>query len=46
MTHCSRLTTERHLEGGWTGRRFQVGTNKELLDAEVFAIWQALRVLE
>ena len=32
--------------GGWTGRRFQLGTNKEVFDAEVFAIWQALRVLE
>ena len=33
-------------EGGSTGRRFQLGTNKEVFDAEVFAIWQALRVLE
>ena len=30
-------------EGGWTGRRFQLGTNKEVFDAEVFAVWQALR---
>ena len=33
-------------EGGWTGRRFQLGTNKEVFDAEVFATWQALRILE
>ena len=33
-------------EGGWTGRRFQLGKNKEVFDAEVFAVWQALRVLE
>ena len=33
-------------EGGWTGRRFQLGRNKEVFDAEVFAVWQALRALE
>ena len=33
-------------EGGWTGRRFQLGKNKEVFDAEVFAVWQALRALE
>ena len=32
--------------GGWTGRRFQLGKNKEVFDAEVFAVWQALRALE
>ena len=31
---------------GRTGRRFQLGTNKEVFDAEAFAIWQALRALE
>ena len=31
---------------GWTGRRFQLGTNKEVFDAEVFAIYQALRAIE
>ena len=31
--------------GGWTGRRFQLGKNKEVFGA-VFAIWQALRALE
>ena len=36
----------RSTEGGWTGRRFQLGKNKEVFDAEVFAIWQALRALE
>ena len=33
-------------EGGWTGRRFQLGKNKEVFDVEVFAVWQALRALE
>ena len=32
--------------GGWAGRRFQLGTNKEVFEAEAFAIWQALRALE
>ena len=32
-------------EGGWTGRRFQLGINKEVFDAEVFPVWQALRAL-
>ena len=31
---------------GWTGRRFHLGNNKEVLDAEVFAIYQALRAIE
>ena len=31
---------------GWTGRRFHLGTNKEVFDAEKFAIYQALRVLD
>ena len=31
---------------GWTGRRFYLGTNKEVFDAETFAIYQALRVLD
>ena len=30
---------------GWTGRRFQLGSNKEVFDAEVFAIYQAPRVV-
>ena len=25
--------------GGWTGRRYHLGTNKEVLDAETFAIY-------
>ena len=36
----------RSLEGAWTGRRFLLGKNKEVFDAEVFAVWQALRALE
>ena len=31
---------------GWTGRRFHLGDNKEVFDAEVFAIYQALRIFE
>ena len=30
----------------WTGRRFHLGTNKEVFDAEVYAIYQALRIFE
>ena len=30
----------------WTGRRFYLGTNKEVFDAETFAIYQALRILD
>ena len=26
-------------EGGWTGRRFQLGKNKRDFDAGVFAVW-------
>ena len=29
---------------GWTGRCFHLGNNKEVFDAEVFAICQALRI--
>ena len=29
---------------GWVGRRFHLGNNKEVFDAEVFAIYQALRI--
>ena len=32
--------------GGWTGCRFHLGNNKEVFDAEVFAIYQALCVFE
>ena len=37
-----------HLAGCecWTGRRFHLGDNKEVFDAEVFAIYQALRIFE
>ena len=31
---------------GWHGRRFHLGNNKEVFDAEVFAIYQTLRVFE
>ena len=33
-------------EEGWTGKRFHLGTNKEVFDAEVYAIYQALRIFE
>ena len=32
--------------GGWSGCRFHLGTNKEIVNAEVFAIYQALRVVD
>ena len=31
---------------GWTGRRFHLGTNKEVLNAEVYSICQALSIAE
>ena len=31
---------------GWSGRRFHLATNKEVFDAEVFAIFQALLWLD
>ena len=33
-------------EDGWTGRLFHLGNNKEVFDAEIFAIYQALKVFE
>ena len=32
--------------GGWTERRFHLGTNKEIFDAEVSAVYQALTVID
>ena len=32
--------------GGWTGCRYHLGSNKEVFDAEVFAVYRALRVIE
>ena len=31
---------------GWSGRRFHLGTNNEVFDAEVFAIYQELLWIE
>ena len=31
---------------GWTDRRFYLGSNKEVFDAEAFAIYQALKVFQ
>ena len=31
---------------GWIGRRFHLGNNKEVFDAEVYAIYQALSVMD
>lgn len=31
---------------GWTGRRYRLGTNKEVSDTEVYAIYRALRILD
>ena len=30
----------------WTGHRFHLGTNREVFDAEIFAIYQALCTLD
>ena len=32
--------------GGWTGRRYHLGSNKVVFDAEVFAIYRALGAIE
>ena len=31
---------------GWTGHRFCLGSNKEVFDAEIYAIYQALHILD
>ena len=31
--------------GGWTGRRFHLGNDKEVFDAELYAIFQALSII-
>lgn len=33
-------------EEGWKGQRFHLGNNKEVFDAEVFAIYRALKIFE
>ena len=33
------------LPSGWVGRRCHLGNNKEVFDAEVFAIYRALRII-
>ena len=38
---CAWQTNE-----GWAGRHFHLGNNKEVFDAEVFAIYQALKIFE
>ena len=32
--------------GSWTGKRFYLGTNKEVSDAEIFAIYQVVKTFE
>ena len=32
--------------GGWTGRRFHLGNNKEVFAAEVYAIYQELSIMD
>lgn len=39
------LTVE-GLGRSWTARRFHLGNNKEVFDAETFAIYQALRIFD
>ena len=40
-TACAWQTRE-----DWTSKRFHLGDNKEVFDAETFAIYQALRVFD
>ena len=49
MDLCSRINSGEvgaacvwQSPSGWTGRRFHVGTKKEVFDAKTFAIYQAL----
>ena len=35
----------RETTSGWAGRHFRLGQNKEVFDAEVYAIYQALCIL-
>ena len=37
-----------HMEdpAGWTGRRYHLGNNKGVFDAEVFAVYRALSVID
>lgn len=34
------------LPGGWTGRRYHLGNNKEVFDAETYAILRALKIFD
>lgn len=36
----------RPVNAGWTGRRYHLSDNKEVFDAEAFALYQALKILD
>ena len=33
-------------EAGWAGRRYRLGKNKEVFDAELYALYRATKILE
>ena len=33
-------------EAGWTGRRYHLGRNKEVYDAELYALYRALQTFD
>lgn len=35
-----------HSPGGWTGRRYHLGNNKEVSGAETYAILRALKIFD
>ena len=45
-THVGGAACSWQTEGGWRSRRFFLGNNKEDFDAELYAIYQAIRALE
>lgn len=35
-----------HCQGGWTGRRYNLGNNKEAFGEETYAIFRALKIFD
>ena len=41
-----RRYTPGRRDAGWTGRRFHPGKNKEVFDAELYALYQAAKIMD
>ena len=41
-----RTYTPGRREAGWTGRRYHLGKNKEVYDAELYALYQAAKIFD